>query len=176
MNFLAGLLVGFVAGCAVCDIGATADKESRSNRKMQIQFKRLSDKATIPMRGSRYAAGYDLFVADGGGISPGETVMFHTDLAISIPNGYFGAIFARSGLSSKQGLRPATCVSVIDSDYTGEIGLPIHNDSKECRYINAGERVAQIIILPCQNIEWIEVDRLTETERGIGGYGSTGMR
>lgn len=143
---------------------------------MQIMFKKLSEEAIVPTQGSRYAAGYDLYVTEDGIIPSGDTVTFHTGLAMSIPNGYFGAIFARSGLSSKKGLRPATCVSVIDSDYTGEVGLPIHNDSFEDRIIHKGERVAQLIILPCQSIEWVEVEELTDTDRGEGGYGSTGTR
>ena len=141
---------------------------------MQVMIKKLSDKAILPTQGSKEAAGYDLYVTNGGIIRAGETEMFHTDIAMSIPKGYFGAIFARSGLSSKMGLRPATCVSVIDSDYTGEIGIPLHNDSECDRIVYFGERVAQMIIMKCNDVEWVEVEELTATERGSGGYGSSG--
>ena len=143
---------------------------------MQIMFKKLSEDAIIPTHGSKYAAGYDLYVTEDGVIPSGESVMFHTGLAMSIPNGYYGAIVSRSGLSTKQGIRPSTCCSTIDADYIGEVGIPLYNDSREPRTVKKGDRVAQLIILPCQTIEWVEVEELTATDRGEGGYGSTGTR
>ncbi len=100
--------------------------------------------------------------------------MLGTGLAMEIPEGYFGAIFARSGLSCKQGLRPSTCVSVIDSDYRGEVKVPLYNDSKEIRHISKGDRISQLVILPYLDTDIQEVNTLEKTERGTGGFGSTG--
>lgn len=151
---------------------------------MEICYKKLSYFAKAPVRASDYAAGYDLFVEriepnnaakDGSvRIKKGETVKVHTGIAMSIPKGYFGAIFARSGLAVKSGLRPANCVGVIDSDYRGEIIVALHNDSGKTQFVRYGDRVAQIVILPCVDIEFNEVKSLDETMRGEGGFGSTG--
>lgn len=143
---------------------------------MDILIKKTMENAKIPTRGSKFAAGYDLYSAETKTVLNGETVMFHSGIAMGIPNGYFGAIFARSGLSSKHGIRPATCVSVIDSDYTGEIGIPLHNDSDESFFIREGDRIAQMIVLPCQELRFVECKELPETERGSSGYGSTGVK
>jgi len=91
-----------------------------------------------------------------------------------VPNGYFGAVFARSGLASKQSLRPANCVGVCDSDYRGEYIVAIHNDGETEQIINNGDRIAQLVIMPFLPVEFIEADSLGETERGAGGFGSTG--
>ena len=91
-----------------------------------------------------------------------------------IPEGSFGAVFARSGLATKKGLRPANCVGVVDSDYRGEIMVALHNDDKELQTIQAYERIAQLVILPYLNVSFKEVDKLSDTERGEGGFGSTG--
>ena len=109
-------------------------------------------------------------------ISPGETVKIGTGIAITPLAGYFGAIFARSGLATKQGLRPANCVGVCDEDYTGEYIVAIHNDSEFGRIIYNGDRIAQLVFLPYIEDIGIEiVDDLESTERGAGGFGSTGI-
>ena len=145
---------------------------------MHIPMKTLRESAVLPRRGSDFAAGYDLYAApEGGGsvpIAPHETAMIGTGLAAAIPAGYFGGIFARSGLASKQGLRPANCVGVIDSDYRGECTVALHNDTDEPRVIRSGDRIAQLVILPFLAAEFEEAGALPETERGTGGFGSTG--
>lgn len=150
---------------------------------MKINIKKLNDNAIIPTHGSEYAAGYDLYAgcADKGAlmetnvIEPYGTMKIHTGLAMEIPEGYFGAIFARSGMATKRGLRPANCVGVIDSDYRGEIIVALRNDSDSEQVINFGERIAQIVIMPYIPIEFKEVNSLGDTERGDGGFGSTGL-
>ena len=143
---------------------------------MQIKVKKLSETAQLPTRGSKYAAGYDLHanIEEPVMIEPGKTVKIGTGLAFEIPDGYFGAIFARSGLATKQGLRPANCVGVCDSDYRGEYIVAIHNDDYTCHWINPGDRIAQLVVMPYLNVEFEEVDELDDTERGAGGFGSTG--
>ncbi len=143
---------------------------------MRIEIRKLCDSAVLPVRGSEEAAGYDLCANLSGPlkIGPGETAKVGTGLALAIPRGYFGAIFARSGLSVKQGLRPANCTGVVDSDYRGEVIVALHNDSGEPRTIDPGERIAQIILLPYLAAEFDEVKELDETDRGDGGFGSTG--
>lgn len=143
---------------------------------MKIQIKKLKDNAVIPTRGSMEAAGYDLYAAidEPVTIPPHETVKIGTGLAIAVPQGYFGAIFARSGLAAKQGLRPANCVGVADSDYRGEYIVALHNDTDEKRIIEPGERIAQLVVMPYLAVEFDEVEELSETERGAGGFGSTG--
>lgn len=107
-------------------------------------------------------------------IKPHETIKIGTGLAMEVPDGYFGAIFARSGLASKEGLRPANCVGVCDSDYRGEYIVAIHNDSEETRTVTAGERIAQLVVMPYLPVTFDEVAELTDTNRGEGGFGSTG--
>lgn len=143
-----------------------------------MKIKLLNEFAKVPTRGSEYAAGYDLYAAFKEPllkISPGSTVVVDTGIAVAIPDGYFGAIFARSGLATKQGLRPANCVGVIDSDYRGPIKVALHNDGPVLpQIIKQGERIAQLVIIPYENIEFEVVEELEETERGEGGFGSTG--
>lgn len=142
---------------------------------MQINIKKLKETAKTPTRGSEYAAGYDLYSAENKTIIfPHSTVKVGTGIAAEIPEGYFGAIYARSGLASKQGLRPANCVGVVDSDYRGEIIVAVHNDTDIKQEITAGERIAQLVIMPFLPVEFTEVDELSETVRGEGGFGSTG--
>lgn len=147
---------------------------------MKVNIKKLNENAIVPTRGSEYAAGYDLYaIADESNkieIQPNETVKIKTGLAMEIPEGYFGAVFARSGLATKRGLRPANCVGVIDSDYRGEIIVALKNDSGGLQVINEGERVAQIVIMPYLPLEFNEVDTLEDTDRGAGGFGSTGIK
>lgn len=143
---------------------------------MKIKIKKLRESARIPTRGSAHAAGYDLYAClENEAIIPAHgTAMIGTGLSVAVPEGYFGAVFARSGLASKQGLRPANCVGVCDSDYRGEYIVALHNDSEESRCIKDGERIAQLVVIPYLSVEFDEVDELDETERGAGGFGSTG--
>lgn len=143
---------------------------------MKIKVKRLKENAKLPHHGSKYAAGYDLYACIDAPVSiaPHETQMIGTGLCVEIPEGYFGAVAARSGLASKQGLRPANCVGICDSDYRGEYTVAIHNDSEFVREIAPGDRIAQLIVIPFLPAEFEEVDELDESERGVGGFGSTG--
>lgn len=147
---------------------------------MQIRIKKLRDGARLPHRGSEFAAGYDLYAAPESGapvtIAPHTTAMIGTGLAVAIPAGWFGGVFARSGLAAKQGLRPANCVGVIDADYRGECTVALHNDTDEPRIVAPGDRIAQLVVLPFLAAEFEETDTLTETARGAGGFGSTGTK
>lgn len=158
---------------------------------MQVEIKILSEDAQLPTKGSEKAAGYDLRMSQSTTIElnkentdiligilkikPHETVKVGTGLAAKIPDGYFGAIFARSGLATKQGLRPANAVGVIDSDYRGELIVALHNDTDKEQTIKTGDRIAQLVVMPYLPVEFTEVDTLDETERGAGGFGSTGV-
>ena len=139
-----------------------------------MKIKKLDEKAVIPKRGSASAAGYDIYSIEDTILKAGETALIRTGLAMEIPENYFGGVFARSGLAVKEGIRPANCVAVIDADYRGELKVPLHNDSKEDRNITEGERIAQLVILPFLPVEFEETDTLSETDRGEGGFGSTG--
>lgn len=141
-----------------------------------FKVKRLRENATIPTRGSQDSAGLDLYAAIDSTVAilPGESALIGTGVAFSIPRGIFGGIFARSGLATKENLRPANCVGVCDSDYRGEYKVPIYNDSKEIRFITPNERIAQLIFLPFIFTDLTVVDSLDETSRGDGGFGSTG--
>ncbi len=143
---------------------------------MEIQIKKLSQKALLPERGSDEAAGYDLFACmdEEVVIEPHESCMIHTGVAVAIPSGYFGGVYARSGLSAKEGLRPANCTGVIDSDYRGEIMVALHNDSSVPRTVTPGQKVAQLIIQAYESVSFKECDTLPDTNRGEGGFGSTG--
>lgn len=144
---------------------------------MQVKIKKFKEDAIIPTRGSNKAAGYDLYAYlkyDEVAIHPHTTILIGTGLSITPPDGYFGAIFARSGLASKRGLRPANCVGVCDEDYTGEYMVAVHNDSDDKQFIKHGERIAQLVFLPYVSADFVEVDKLEETDRGVGGFGSTG--
>lgn len=143
---------------------------------MRIEIKKLRENAVLPTRGSAYAAGYDLYACIDAPvvIASGETKMVGTGLSVAVPEGYFGAVFARSGLASKQGIRPANCVGVCDSDYRGEYTVALHNDSALPSTISAGDRIAQLVVMPFLEIEFDEVDELPITARGAGGFGSTG--
>lgn len=143
---------------------------------MNVKFKKLSELAITPTRGSKEAAGYDLYAATlNETIIPShETLKIPTDIAIELPEGTFGAIFARSGLATKKGLRPANCVGVIDSDYRGNIIVALHNDTSSDQTISAQERIAQLVVIPYVNINLEEVNELSDTVRGDNGFGSTG--
>jgi len=143
---------------------------------MDIRIKRLTKTAKIPTRGTDKAAGWDLYVdsEEPVTIQPGEYKALNTGIAMEIPGGYFGAIYARSGLASRQGLRPPNCVGVIDSDYRGNIGVGLRNDTDIPQTIQPHERVAQIVIQPFMEVNFVEKEELSETDRGTGGFGSTG--
>ena len=140
-----------------------------------MKIKLLNEKATIPTRGSEESAGLDLYATDElVMIEPYNTEKIHTGIAMEIPNGYFGGIYARSGLATKNGLRPSNCTGVIDSDYRGEVIVALYNDSPVRRMIKEGDKVAQLIIQPYEKVSLDVVDELEDTERGEGGFGSTG--
>jgi len=141
-----------------------------------IRFKKTNDKAIVPTYGTEYSAGADMYACIDTPviIEPGKTVLIPTGLALEIPEGYAGLIYARSGLATKKGIAPANKVSVIDSDYRGEIKIPLHNHSEEAVTIDVAERIAQIIFTPYLKVVFEESDNLSETERGLGGFGSTG--
>lgn len=145
---------------------------------VDVKIKKLNDKAKLPTRGSEYAAGYDLYacIDEPCVIEPHSVVKIGTGLAMDIPNGYFGAIFARSGLATKKGLRPANCVGVCDADYRGEYIVPLHNDTDTPMIVEPNERIAQLIVMPYMTIGFTEVDELSNTVRGAGGFGSTGEK
>ncbi len=144
---------------------------------MKIEVKKLRPKAKMPTRGSEQAAGYDLYAClDGKSltIAPHTTEKVPTGLSMAVPDGYFGAIFARSGLATKQGLRPSNCVGVCDSDYRGEYIVALHNDTDLPQTIADGDRIAQLVVLPYLSVSFEETDELNETVRGAGGFGSSG--
>jgi len=143
---------------------------------MKVEITKLTDSAKLPERGSALAAGYDLFadITEEVKIAPHETKMIGTGLAMAIPDGYFGGVFARSGLSAKEGLRPANCTGVVDSDYRGEVKVALHNDSEVERVITPLEKIAQLVVVPFLSVEFDQVESLDETQRGAGGFGSTG--
>ena len=145
-----------------------------------IKVKKIRDNAILPTRGSAVSAGWDLYAAEGAFIPAGKTVLIGTGLAIAMPKVVWGGIYARSGLATKQGLRPANCVGVIDADYRGEIMVALHNDNDSERVVQAGDRIAQLVFHPLMEIvledgeAWNVVDNLDDTDRGDGGFGSTG--
>lgn len=145
-------------------------------RSFTFNIKRLNEKAVIPTQGSAAAAGYDLYACLDAPvtINPHETAKIGTGIAMAIPEGCWGGIYARSGLATKEGLRPANCVGVIDPDYRGEIIVAVHNDSYHIRTIEPNERIGQFILHSRFLCDWNEVEDLDETTRGDGGFASTG--
>ncbi len=143
---------------------------------MEIKVKKLTETAILPERGSASAAGYDLYadLEDSLDIAPHKTEMIGCGLSMEIPEGYFGAVFARSGLAAKESLRPANCVGVIDADYRGPILVALHNDGDVPRTVQPGERIAQLVVIPFLPLTFTEAAALEETARGAGGFGSTG--
>ena len=141
-----------------------------------INVKKLNEKATIPTLGSKWAAGSDLYACLDAPVTikPGETAFIGTGLAVEIPEGYAGLIYARSGLSCKQGLAPANKVGVVDADYRGELTVALYNQSKEDRTVNNSDRIAQLVVTPFLSVDFNEVEELSETVRGVGGFGSSG--
>lgn len=144
---------------------------------MNIPVKILNENAHLPIRGSEYAAGYDLYAAIEHPvlIRPHETEKIGTGLSFELPEDTFAAIFARSGLATKKGLRPANCVGVCDSDYRGEYIVALHNDTDNEQIINPGDRIAQMVLMSYLPMTFQQTDSLDETERGQNGFGSTGV-
>ena len=141
---------------------------------MQVKLKKLDERAILPTRGSTAAAGLDLYALDAVTVGAGKTVLVHTGIALAIPEGYAGFIYARSGIATKRGLAPANKVGVIDADYRGEIMVALHNHSMTEQTVDSGERVAQLVVAPFLSVELTVVEALDETERASGGFGSTG--
>ena len=141
-----------------------------------IKVKKLNEFAKLPTRGSSDAAGYDLYAATNQilDIAPHSTIKVGTGLSFELPEGTFAAIYARSGIATKRGLRPANCVGVIDSDYRGPVIVALHNDTEELQFIEPGERIAQMILLPYIEMKFNEVNELSDTSRGDSGFGASG--
>ncbi len=146
--------------------------------RFKVNVKKLNDKAQLPTYGSEYAAGADLYACLEGDltIKSGETALVHTGIAMELPLGTVGLIYARSGLASKKDLAPANKVGVVDCDYRGEVMVALHNHGLVDRTIEHGERIAQMVIAPYYVAEYTEADELSETVRGEGGFGSTGRK
>ena len=142
---------------------------------VQVIVKKLRENARLPRRGSQEAAGADLYACldQAVTVAPGETVLIPTGIAMALPRGTVGLVYARSGLALREGLAPANKVGVIDSDYRGEVMVALHNHSGETRTVEDGERVAQLVIAPYLTGEFTEGEP-DETKRGAGGFGSTG--
>lgn len=145
---------------------------------MDVNLKKLDPRAKTPTYGSQDAAGADLYalLETDLTIAPHETALVHTGLSIEIPHGHVGLIFARSSLGTKRGLAPANKVGVIDADYRGEILVSLHNHSDAPQTVEPFERVAQLVVLPFVRAAFQETQALSETDRGAGGFGSTGTK
>ena len=143
-----------------------------------MKIKLLNDFATIPTKATEGAAGFDIYCAekDTVFIPPFSTVKISTGIATEIPEGYFGAVFPRSGLATNKELRLANCVAVIDSDYRGEWLIPLRNDGNTTRIIDPGDRIAQVVFLECPSFDFVVTDELNKTERGNGGFGHSGVK
>ena len=145
---------------------------------MKVNIKLLDERATVPTYGTEYSAGADLYNLKGCDVTVGahETVLIKTGIAVEIPEGYCGLVFARSGLASKRGLAPANKVGVIDADYRGEVMVALHNHTDSPKSVDGGERIAQLAIVPFLKADFCESDELSETVRASGGFGSTGTK
>ena len=143
-----------------------------------IAVKKLDERAVLPTYGSEYAAGADLYALldEELVIQPNETKLVRTGLAMEIPEGYAGLIYARSGLASKRGLAPANKVGVVDADYRGEVMVALHNHSAVEQKIVPAERIAQLVVAPFLKASFTETEELSDTVRGVGGFGSTGTK
>lgn len=141
-----------------------------------IRVKKLHPMAKLPTYGSAEAAGADLYACldDALTVEPGETVFVPTGIAMEVPVGCAGLIYARSGLACKRGLAPANKVGVVDSDYRGQILIALHNHGKKPQIVENGERIAQMVITPVITPQYLETEELSDSRRGIGGFGSTG--
>ncbi len=143
-----------------------------------VSVKLLNHRAKLPVYGSPDAAGADLYALTDGPITiaPGQTVLIHTGIALAIPRGYVGLVYARSGLATKEGLAPANKVGVIDADYRGELMVSLYNQSRANRVVECGDRIAQLVVTPYLTAEFAQVEELDGTQRGSGGFGSTGTK
>ena len=141
-----------------------------------IRVKKLNEKAILPTYGSAEAAGADLYACLDAPVTvqPGETAWIPTGIALEVPKGCAGLVYARSGLGVKRGLAPANKVGVIDSDYRGQIHVVLLNHGKTEQTIQHGERIAQFLITPVLTPVYEEAEALSDTDRGVGGFGSTG--
>ena len=146
--------------------------------KTKVEIKKLDERAIIPSYGTEFSAGADIYALldESVTIAPGETKLIHTGLAMAIPEGLVGLVFARSGMATKRGLAPANKVGVIDSDYRGELMVALHNQGASVQTVDNGERIAQISFIPYFAAEFELCEELSETLRGEGGFGSTGMK
>ncbi len=145
--------------------------------KINVNIKKTDERAILPTYGSAFSAGADLYsCSDTVEIAAGETTLIHTGIAIELPEGYAGLVYARSGLASKRGLAPANKVGVIDCDYRGEIMVALHNHGNTAQTVERGERIAQLVITPYLTAVFKETDTLSDTVRGEGGFGSTGRK
>lgn len=146
---------------------------------MKLIIKKLYEDAMVPKQGTDKSAGYDIYSYlddDKKELNPGETYMVHTGICLKIPDGYFGGVYPRSGIASKRNLRLANCVGVIDSDYRGELMVPIYNDSNKVQIIENKERIAQLIIQPYQNLDIELTEEFEDDSNRSGGFGSTGTK
>ena len=143
-----------------------------------VSIKLLDPRARLPVYGSAAAAGADLYALTDGPITiaPGGTALIPTGIAVAVPQGYVGLVYARSGLACKRGLAPANKVGVIDADYRGEVMVYLHNHGAEPQTVEDGDRVAQLVITPYLTAQFEPVDELDDTRRGSGGFGSTGRK
>ena len=159
--------------------GFILKEEAKNTADRNVKIKKLYDDAIIPHKGSNKAAAYDVhaYLPDKTEveIKAHETVKIGTGLSMAPPEGYFVGVYARSGLSTKEGLRPANCVGVCDEDYRGEYIVALHNDSRVKNVVKHGDRIGQIILQKRYEMDFVEVEELDDTERGDGGFGSTGV-
>ena len=141
-----------------------------------VSVKMLDPRAKLPAYGSADAAGADLYALTDGPveIAPGGTTLIHTGIAVAVPQGYVGLVYARSGMACKRGLAPANKVGVIDADYRGEVMVYLHNHDSQPQTVENGDRIAQLVITPYLAARFQSVDELDDTQRGSGGFGSTG--
>ncbi len=144
---------------------------------MEIRVKALREGAVLPHRATRDAAGADLCACldEPVAIAPGEIVMIGTGIAVEVPSGYAAFVYGRSGLGVKHGVAPANCVGVIDADYRGELKVGLRNGGQAAFTVNPGDRIAQMVIAPVVMSTFVQVEELSDTERGTGGFGSTGI-
>ena len=160
-----------------CPLGGLAGKRKGNEGMNPIRVKKLRPDAVLPSYGSAEAAGADLYACmdEAVTVMPGQTAWIPTGIAMEVPVGCAGLIYARSGLACKKGLAPANKVGVIDSDYRGQIVVVLHNHSAEPQTVRSGERIAQMVITPVVTPPYCEVEELTDSDRGAGGFGSTGV-
>ncbi len=166
----------FLTEKGFCGMMKAIKHDGRTDMKFSMRIQKLNRDAILPTYGSEYAAGADLYAceAEAVTIEPGKTRLIHTGIAMEIPEGMVGLIYARSGLASKRGLAPANKVGVVDSDYRGEIMVALHNHGETAQTVAGGERIAQMVFAPYYTAEFCEAERLEDTNRGTGGFGSTG--